>query len=73
MFRPQLSAMNQAGGGKKFADGGLLNMSSFSAARFNSAQFNTGGGGGSSRVVVVESDITNSQGKVKTIQTNASF
>ena len=71
MFRPALSAMNQAGGGVKFADGGLLNMGSFAAARFNSAMFNQPSGGG--KVVVVESDITTSQTKVKTIQSNASF
>ena len=29
MFGSQLSAMNEAGGGTKFADGGLLNNSSF--------------------------------------------
>jgi hypothetical protein len=72
MFKPQLSAMNAVGGGVRFADGGLLNSSSFSSARFNSAGFNKSSGG-SSRVVVVESDITNSQNKVRAIQSNASF
>ena len=71
MFRPQLSAMNKAGGGVKFADGGLLNNSSFTSARFNS--LGLGGSQGSARVVVVESDITGTQGKVKAIQSNASF
>jgi len=71
MFRSQLSAMNTAGGGVKFADGGLLNSGSFNAVKFDSAQFNQSSGGG--KVVVVESDITNSQNKVKAIQTNASF
>lgn len=70
MFKPQLSAMNAAGGGVKFADGGLLNQSSFSAARFNSAGF---GQMGSGKVVVVESDITTTQRKVQAIENNASF
>jgi len=72
MFGSQLSAMNAAGGGVKFADGGLLNQSSFSSARFNSAGFNSSQGGGG-RVVVVESDITTSQRKVRAIENNASF
>jgi TP901 family phage tail tape measure protein len=72
MFGSQLSAMNAAGGGVKFADGGLLNKSSFSSARFNSAGFNSSQGGGG-RVVVVESDITTSQRKVRAIENNASF
>ena len=70
-YRSQLSAMNSAGGGVKFADGGLLNNSSFTSARFNSSGFNQQAGGG--KVVVVESDITTSQNKVKAIQANASF
>ena len=72
MFGSQLSAMNAAGGGVKFADGGLLNQSSFSSARFNSAGFGSSQGGGG-RVVVVESDITTSQRKVRAIENNASF
>jgi len=71
MFKGQLSAMNAAGGGVKFADGGLMNSSSFTSARFNSSGFNQSAGSG--KVVVVESDITNSQTKVKAIQNNASF
>ena len=71
MFKSQLSAMNAAGGGVKFADGGLLNSNSFNSVKFNAAQFNQPSG--SNKVVVVESDITNSQSKVKAIQSNASF
>ena len=71
MFRGQLSAMNSAGGGVKFADGGLLNSGSFNAVKFNASQFNQPGG--TTKVVVVESDITNSQSKVRAIQSNASF
>ena len=71
MFKEKLSAINQAGGGAKFADGGLLNNSSFTSARFNS--LGLGGSNNSGRVVVVESEITQSQRKVKAIQSNASF
>ena len=35
MFKGQLSAMNSAGGGVKFADGGLMNMPSFAQSQFN--------------------------------------
>jgi hypothetical protein len=63
--------MNSAGGGVKFADGGIMSSSSFTSARFNSLSL--GGSQSSGRVVVVESDITNSQSKVKAIQSNASF
>mgnify|MGYP003630894425 CR=1 FL=1 len=70
MFGSQLSAMNEAGGGTKFADGGLLNNSSFTSARFNSLGTSSASSG---KVVVVESDITSSQSKVKAIQSNASF
>tara|TARA_R110002074_G_scaffold50320_1_gene128045 strand:- start:11 stop:3265 length:3255 start_codon:yes stop_codon:yes gene_type:complete len=73
MFRPQLSAMNRAGGGVKFADGGLMNMPSFTTSQFTSAAIGGGASGGATKVVVVESEITNSQSQVKTIQTNASF
>jgi len=67
--------MNRAGGGVRFADGGLLNMPSFTPSQFTSASIGDRGmgDGGATKVVVVESDITTSQSQVKTIQTNASF
>ena len=74
MFRNQLSAMNVAGGGVKFADGGLLNMPSFSQQQFNALNQNqmmgamSSGGGG---VVVVEADITDSQNTVNVIEAQA--
>ena len=73
MFRGQLSAMNSAGGGVKFADGGLLNMPSFSQQQFNALGQNQmmGAMGGQSKVVVVEADITNSQNAVNVIQSDA--
>ena len=75
MFRSQLSAMNQAGGGVKFADGGVANMPSFANTQFQvegqRGMMNVMGG--RSKVVVVESDITNTQDKVKAIESEVSF
>ena len=75
MFSSQLSAMNAAGGGVKFADGGLLNMPSFSQQQFNALGQNQmmGAMGGSSNVVVVEADITSSQNTVSVIQSQATI
>ena len=73
MFSSQLSAMNAAGGGVKFADGGLLNQPSFSQQQFNALGQNQmmGAMGGTSKVVVVEADITSSQEAVSVIQAQA--
>ena len=75
MFSRQLSAMNSAGGGVKFADGGLLNMPSFSQQQFNALGQNQmmGAMGSSSKVVVVEADITDSQNTVSVIQSQATI
>ena len=75
MFRGQLSAMNAAGGGVKFADGGLLNMPSFTQQQFNALGQNQmmGAMGSSSKVVVVEADITDSQNSVSVIQSEATI
>jgi len=75
MFSSQLSAMNSAGGGVKFADGGLLNQPSFSQQQFNALGQNQmmGAMGGSSKVVVVEADITDSQNTVSVIQSQATI
>ena len=75
MFGRQLSAMNAAGGGVKFADGGLLNMPSFSQQQFNALGQNQmmGAMGGASKVVVVEADITSSQNTVSVIQSQATI
>jgi len=75
MFRSQLSAMNSVGGGVKFADGGLLNMPSFSQQQFNALGQNQmmGAMGSSSKVVVVEADITESQNTVSVIQSQATL
>ena len=75
MFRPQLSAMNSAGGGVRFADGGLLNQPSFNQQQFNALGQNQmmGAMGGSRKVVVVEADITDSQDSVSVIQAQATI
>jgi hypothetical protein len=75
MFRNQLSAMNAAGGGVKFADGGLLNMPSFSQQQFNALGQSQmmGAMGSSGKVVVVEADITDSQNTVNVIQSEATI
>ena len=75
MFRNQLSDMNEAGGGVKFADGGLLSSPQFTEAQFgatNQSQM-LGAMQGQRKVVVVESDITDSQSTVSVIQSNATF
>ena len=75
MFKNQLSAMNSAGGGVKFADGGLMNMPSFAQSQFNAAGQASmmGAMGQGSRVVVVESDITTSQNTVSVIEAEATI
>ena len=75
MFRSQLSAMNYAGGGVSFADGGIANVPSFSQTQFqvDGQRGLQGAIGQKSKVVVVESDITKSQNTVTTIQSEASF
>jgi len=75
MFSSQLSAMNAAGGGVKFADGGMLNQPSFSQQQFNALGQNQmmGAMGNSGKVVVVEADITDSQNTVSVIQSQATI
>ena len=66
MFKPLLSSINQAGGGVKFADGGILNG-------FGSNFDMAGGVSSRSEVVVVESSITDTQNTVRDIQSTASI
>ena len=75
MFKGQLSAMNAAGGGVKFADGGLMNMPSFAQSQFNaSSQAGMMGAiGQGGRVVVVESDISTAQNTVSVIEAEATI
>ena len=75
MFSSQLSAMNAAGGGVKFADGGLINQPSFSQQQFNALGQSQmmGAMGSSGKVIVVEADITDSQNTVSVIQSQATI
>jgi len=75
MYKPLLSSINSMGGGVKFADGGLLNQTSFTQSQFNAIGQASMMGAISegSKVVVVESDITNSQNTVNVIQSQAGF
>tara|TARA_R110002020_G_scaffold134524_4_gene300294 strand:- start:2111 stop:4750 length:2640 start_codon:yes stop_codon:yes gene_type:complete len=75
MFRNQLSAMNSAGGGVKFADGGLLNMPSFTQQQFNAVGQSQmmGAMNQQSKVVVVEADITQAQQSVNVIESQVTF
>ena len=65
--------MNAAGGGVKFADGGMLNMPSFTQQQFNAVGQNQmmGAMNRSSKVVVVEADITDTQNSVNVIESDA--
>lgn len=72
MFKPILSNINVAGGGRKFADGGMVfgtdgesNDSSILDALIN--QLN------SQQVLLVEADVTRSQRNVKNIESRISF
>ena len=67
MFKPLLSSINSAGGGVKFADGGILN--GFKDNFQMMGQY----GGNRSDVIVVESNITSTQNTVKNIQSTASI
>ena len=75
MFRSQLSAMNYAGGGVSFADGGVTNVPSFAQTQFqvDGQRGIQGAMNQRSKVVVVEADITTSQNKVSAIEAEASF
>lgn len=75
IYKPLLSQINSMGGGVKFADGGLLNQPAFAQSQFN-AIGQAGMMGAISqgnKVVVVESDITDSQNTVNVIQSQAGF
>ncbi len=69
MYRSQLSAINEAGGGVKFADGGLLNNPQFANQQFSAGMTNSG----MQKVFVVESDITSSQRKVNVLESQATI
>tara|TARA_R110002126_G_scaffold248007_1_gene390929 strand:- start:1336 stop:1884 length:549 start_codon:yes stop_codon:yes gene_type:complete len=72
MFKPLLSNLNVAGGGRKFADGGMVfdvdsitnesNMIDVLAGALSNQQ-----------VLLVEADVTNSQKNVKNIESRITF
>ena len=72
MFKPLLSNLNVAGGGKKFADGGMVfdvdslagqsNITDALVSALNNQQ-----------VLMVEADVTNSQKNVKNIESRITF
>jgi len=77
MFRDQLSAMNVAGGGKRFADGGLV-LGALEKAQTRSLlteQDLVGIAGALShqRVTVTEADITGTQNTINVLEARASF
>lgn len=72
MFRPMLSKMNVAGGGKKFADGGMMfgtDMLETQAVQMESLL----GNNEPQEVLLVEADVTQSQRSVENIEAKASF
>lgn len=75
MFKPMLSAMNQAGGGVKFANGGFLSTGEKFAmgGEVADVQQMISGAGGSTQIVMVESDVTQTQGRVSNIESQATF
>ena len=75
MFKPMLSAMNQAGGGVKFANGGFLSTGEKFAmgGEVTDVQQMISGMGGTTQVVMVESDVTRTQGRVSNIESQATF
>ena len=75
MFKPMLSAINQAGGGVKFANGGFLSTGEKFAmgGEVADVQQMIGGMGGTTQVVMVESDVTRTQGRVSNIESQATF
>ena len=72
MFKPMLSQMNVAGGGKKFADGGMV-FGSDSLSDDSGLIDGLVGALNNQQVLLVESDVTNSQRNVKNIQSRITF
>jgi len=77
MFRHQLSAMNVAGGGKKFADGGLV-MGALAKAQTRSLLteddiVGIAGALSHQKVTVTESEITGTQNTISVLESRATF
>lgn len=79
MFHNQLSAMNQAGGGKSFASGGIMpgtsNMISGVGGGMNMEAFahNIVKGINSKKITVTEADISSTQNNVAVVEATASL
>ena len=78
MFKPALSAMNAAGGGKKFADGGItpgskIIMAQNTAQDLESVADRIVSGINNKNVFMTESSVTDTQRSVSTIESNASI
>jgi TP901 family phage tail tape measure protein len=70
MYRGQLSQMNAAGGGVKFADGGMLNNPAFAQQKFSQGNNRSGS---PQKVFVVEADISQSQNSVSVLEAAATI
>jgi hypothetical protein len=79
MFRNELSAINQAGGGVKFADGGITRMLDGQIKRQNQSQMTDEDVGriaealNSQEVVVTEQSISSTQKSVSVMESRMSF
>tara|TARA_R100000734_G_scaffold19138_1_gene18448 strand:+ start:14411 stop:18193 length:3783 start_codon:yes stop_codon:yes gene_type:complete len=72
MFKPLLSQLNQAGGGRKFADGGLT-MATDALETQSLSLANSMNETKDQKVFLVEADVTESQIAVKNIEAQATF
>ena len=75
-FRPILSAINSYNGnGVKFADGGVISSGEKFAlgGELANIQRMVSGGGVTQKVVMVESDVTSTQNRVSSLESQASF
>ena len=75
-FRPILSAINSYNGnGVKFADGGLISSGEKFAlgGELANVQQMISGGNLKQKVVMVESDVTSTQNRVSSLESQASF
>ena len=72
MFKPILSQLNVAGGGRKFADGGIV-MDTDALSSESTLAESIIGELNNQQVLLVEADVTNSQKSVKNIESRISF
>lgn len=72
MFKPLLSNINEAGGGRKFADGGIAMATDMLEQQTNAMAFALSSPE-EQQVLLVEADVTQSQKTVANIEAQASF